>query len=199
MSKLKNILFVILSVLLVLPFNVMASQENVGQEANSGTEAPVEGEVTNKKVKVYFFRGDGCPHCEEAEAFFDVIKEQMGEYYEIVDYETWYNTENAELLQKIAEARDEDIKGVPYIIIGNKSWAGYSSDYDDEIVNTIKSEYEKEPDSRYDIMELVNTGKTNDMEEEEKSYAKDAMILVAILVVVAGVVTGIVVARKKTA
>ena len=37
-------------------------------------------------------------------------------------------------LQKIGKARDEDIQGVPYIIVGNKSWSGYSSEYDDEIV-----------------------------------------------------------------
>ena len=74
----------------------------------------------------------------------------------------------------------------------------YAIEYDDEIVKKIKSEYEKDPEERYDIIELVNTGKTNGIEEETKSYANDAMILVAILIVVAGIVTGIVVARKKT-
>ena len=93
---------------------------------------------------------------------------------------------------------NENVQGVPYIIVGNKSWSGYSSEYDDEIVKKIKSEYEKDPEERYDIIELVNTGKTNGIEEETKSYANDAMILVAILIVVAGIVTGIVVARKKT-
>lgn len=196
MNKFKTVLVVILSVFLVLPFGVLASQETSTDPANNNTPA---GEVEkDKKVKVYFFRGEGCPHCEEAETFFQSIQESYGDLYTIVDYETWYNTENADLLQKIGKARDEDIQGVPYIIVGNKSWSGYSSEYDDEIVKKIKSEYEKDPEERYDIIELVNTGKTNGIEEETKSYANDAMILVAILIVVAGIVTGIVVARKKT-
>lgn len=196
MNKLKTILVVILSVFLVLPFGVLASQETSTDPANDNTPT---GEVEkDKKVKVYFFRGEGCPHCEEAETFFQSIQESYGDLYTIVDYETWYNTENADLLQKVGEARGEDIQGVPYIIIGNKSWSGYSSEYADEIVKTIKSEYEKAPEERYDIIELVNTGKTNGIEEETKSYANDAMILVAILIVIAGLVTGIVVARKKT-
>lgn len=196
MNKLKTILVVILSVFLVLPFGVLASQETSTDPANNNTPA-VEVEK-DKKVKVYFFRGEGCPHCEDAETFFKSIQEPYGDLYTIVDYETWYNTENADLLQKVGEARGEDIQGVPYIIVGNKSWSGFSNEYDDEIVKTIKSEYEKDPEERYDIIELVNTGKTNGMEEETKSYANDAMILVAILIVVAGIVTGIVVARKKT-
>lgn len=196
MNKLKTILVVILSVFLVLPFGVLASQETSTDPANNDT--PAVEVKKDKKVKVYFFRGEGCPHCEEAETFFQSIQEPYGELYTIVDYETWYNTENADLLQKIGEARGEDIQGVPYIIIGNKSWPGFSNEYDDEIVKTIKSEYEKDPEERYDIIELVNTGKTNGIEEETKSYANDAMILVAILIVVAGIVTGIVVARKKT-
>lgn len=199
MNKLKIILVVMLSVFLVLPFSVLASQDSANEGTDSSTEIPV-AEEESKKVKVYFFRGEGCPHCADAENFFKVIEEPMGEYFDVIDYETWYDTDNADLLQKIGEARDETIKGVPYIIIGNKSWSGYSSEYDEEIVDTIKSEYEKDIDSRYDIMELVNTGKTNGVEEEEKkSYASEVMVLVAFLIVIAGIITGIVFARKKIA
>lgn len=195
MKKLKLFLAIIMC-LFAMPLAVLADEGNDENVEVTSGETEVQEEDT--RVKIYFFRGEGCPHCADAETFFDSIEEEYGQYYKILDYETWYNSDNADLLQKVGEARGEDIQGVPYIIIGNKSWSGYSSEYADEIVKAIKSEYEKDPEERYDIIELVNTGKTNGIEEETKSYANDAMILVAILIVVAGVVTGIVVARKKT-
>ena len=41
------------------------------------------------KVTIYFFRGDGCPHCADAEEFFDTIKNdnEYKDKFEIKDYE----------------------------------------------------------------------------------------------------------------
>lgn len=194
MKKFKLYLAIIMC-LLMIPFTVFADEADTDSNDEATTE---EKETTNeesKKVKIYFFRGEGCPHCAEAEEYFDSIKDEYGEYYEIVDYETWYNTENADLLQKVGEARNEKISGVPYILIGNKSWSGYSSDMNDEIISTIKSEYEKDVADRYDIMKLIDTGSTK---TEEKSNSGDVMALIIVLIVVAGISYGVVVARKKT-
>lgn len=147
----------------------------------------------DKEVNVYLFRGEGCPHCQEAEEFFDSIEEEYGQFFKLVDYETWYDTDNAELLEKVAEARKEDVEGVPYIIIGDKSWSGYASSYNESIIETIKAEYDKELSKRYDIMNLINSG-----EKIQKSYAGDVVILIITLVVVAGIVVGIIFARKRT-
>lgn len=195
MKKFKLYLAIIMC-LLMTPFTVFADENDTDSNNEVTTE---ETETTNeesKKVKIYFFRGEGCPHCAEAEEYFDSIKDEYGEYYEIIDYETWYNTENADLLQKVGEARNEEITGVPYILIGNKSWSGYSSDMNDEIISTIKSEYEKDVADRYDIMKLIDTGSTKT--EEEKSNSGDVMALIIVLIVVAGISYGVVVARKKT-
>ena len=192
MKKFKFILVILLA-LLILPFGVLAEEEEENTE-EATTEEVAEDKTTSNKVKLYFFRGEGCPHCAEAEDFFNSIQEEYGEYFEIVDYETWYNEDNAALLQKVGEVRDEEIGGVPYILIGNKSWAGYATDYDEEIKATIISEYEKDPADRYDIMDYVNGKK---VEKEDESYASDVLVLLAIIVVVGGIVTGIVFARKK--
>ncbi len=188
MKKFGLLLVVMLS-FLMLPFSVLAD-ENTNDGNNESSE-----ENVSKEVKVYFFYGDGCPHCANAEEFFDSIEEEYGELFELVAYETWVNSDNAALLEKIGEARDEVIGGVPYIIIGNKSWHGYGSDNDDEIIDTIKSEYETEVSERYDIIDLVG----NVDSSKKNDYSDDIMILIAILIVAAGVVTGIVFARKKTA
>lgn len=194
MKKFKLYLAIIMC-LLMIPFTVFADEADTDSKDEATTEEKDTNSEDSKKVKIYFFRGEGCPHCAEAEEFFDSIKDEYGEYYKIVDYETWYNTENADLLQKVGNARDEKISGVPYILIGNKSWSGYSSDMNEEIISTIKSEYEKDVADRYDIMELIDTDSTK---AKEKSKSGDVMALIIVLIVVAGISYGVVVARKKT-
>ena len=52
------------------------------------------------KINVYFFHGDGCPHCENATKFFDSIKKEYEKYYNLEKYEVWYNEENSNLMEK---------------------------------------------------------------------------------------------------
>ena len=168
MKKISLLLIVMLAVLL-LPFNTMAK---------------------SKKVNIYFFRGDGCPHCEEAENFFASIKEKYGKYFNLVDYEVWSNKSNAELMEKVAEERGEEADGVPYIVIGDHTWSGYQSDYDEAIIAEIKTLYDQNPNDRYDVMDEVNgNDKTN--------YFRDSMIALAFIVVIAGIIAGVYFTRKK--
>ncbi len=199
MKKL-GLLLVIMIAFLMLPFSVLADKSSSSSndvESNEEVEDDSEESDTGKEVRVYFFHGDGCPHCADAEEFFDSIEDEYGDLFEIVAYETWYDADNAALLEKVAAARDEDISGVPYIIIGNKSWAGYLSDFDDEIIEAIEEEYEVAVSDRYDIMNLVSFD--DDDSTANKSYSDDVMSLIVILIIGVAVVTGVVFARKKTA
>lgn len=195
-----SLLLVIMAVFLMLPFSVLADKVNTDsnvENSQNQENSKVEGEEEeSQEVNVYFFHGDGCPHCAEAQKFFDSIEEQYGHLFKLVAYETWYDSSNAALLEKVGEAREEDITGVPYILIGNKSWSGYASDFDEDIIKTIEDEYNKPVDERYDIMDLIDVD-NNDSEKED--YSDDAMILIVILVVAAAIVGGVVFARKKTA
>ena len=94
------------------------------------------------KVNIYFFWGNGCSHCEEQFAFLDDIQEEYGNYFNAYAFEVWYNQTNAEILADFAEANGDTVKGVPYTIIGEKSFNGFGS--------SIKSEYKKT------IIEQVN-------------------------------------------
>ena len=78
-------LLVILMMILVAPFAVFAEEEGDKKDT--------------KEVNIYFFRGQGCSHCAEAEEWFKSIEEELGDRFEIVDYETWYNEDNAELMK----------------------------------------------------------------------------------------------------
>lgn len=174
MKKLKYLVILLIAAL-IIPFTVHA-----------------EGEES-KEVKVYFFRGEGCSHCAEAEAWFQSIEEEYGSYFQVIDYETWYNRENSELMQRVAKARGEKAEGVPYIIIGNQSWNGFTESYGSEMIERIKSEFEKDVKDRYDIIKLLP-----EMEKEKDSTGSDILALVIILVVFGGICFGVYKARKKT-
>ena len=178
MKKLKYLL--VLIVALLLPIAVFAE----GEETTS---------TESKEVKIYFFRGEGCPHCEEAEEWFKSIEEEYGDYFQIVDYETWYNQENAELMQRVAEARGEEAQGVPYIIIGDKSWNGFAEDYEEEMLSQIKKVFAQDVNERYDVMKYLTTGK-----KKEEKGSSDVLALILILLVVGGIGFGIYKAREKT-
>lgn len=195
MKKIKLFLAIIMC-LFAMPLAVLAdegSDDNV--EVTSG-ETEIQEE--DNRVKIYFFRGEGCPHCADAEEFFNSIEEEYGQYYKILDYETWYNSDNAALLQKVGEARNEEISGVPYILIGDKSWSGYDDSFADDIKDTIKSEYEKAVADRYDIANYVDFTNAAGSVTEAAKKSNDAMVLIIILLAVAGITYGVVAARKKT-
>ena len=183
MRKLKYLLLLFVAVL-ILPLAVFAEEETTTEATDS------------KEVNVYFFRGEGCPHCEEAETWFESIEEEMGSKFNIVDYETWYNTDNAELMQTVAKARGEEAEGVPYIIIGDMSWNGFTEDYGDEIKDQINKVFEQNVDERYDIMKYIENPVSKNKKEDSSS--SDAVALLLIIIVAGGLGFGIYKARQKT-
>jgi glutaredoxin len=57
------------------------------------------------------------------------------------DYEVWYNDDNAKFMQDVATSRGEEVNGVPYIIIGDKSWKGFTDSYENAMLEEIKKVY----------------------------------------------------------
>ena len=55
-------------------------------------------------------------------------------------------------MDNIASFLKKEVGGVPFIIIGDKTYAGYGSSYDSEIKSTIKSLYNTSKSQRYDVM-----------------------------------------------
>ena len=190
--KVLKYLVVLLAIFLIMPFAVFAEEEASNNDENTTEEASSNDNSDSKKVNVYFFRGEGCSHCAEAEEWFDSIKEEYSEYYNLIDYEVWYNTDNSDLMQKVADARGEEAEGVPYIIIGDKSWNGFDSSYEEDMINQIKSVYAQDVKDRYDIMTLLTDSKTS----KKDSNASDILVLLTIIVVAGGIGFVIYKARK---
>ncbi len=213
----KNILLTIavLSMFLALPFNVSAKakadslEETINEEINTfdgqeGYEDYVktlkeadlsEYKESDDKVNVYIFRGSTCSHCLDAVAHFASIVKDEGKYFNVKTYEVWSNSDNNDLMNDAAnEIGDSEVSGVPYIVIGKKSWSGYAASYDDEMMKEIKSEYNKDKSKRYDVIKAVNGEATG----EKSSIAGDVISVVIIIAVIGLITYGIISARKKT-
>lgn len=98
----------------------------------------------NSKVTLYLFYGDGCPHCTEFEDFIDnqiVNNNELKNKVKIVKYEVWYNEANFNLGQTVATKLGTQFTGVPFYVIGDKTFSGYASSMNSSIIETIENAY----------------------------------------------------------
>ena len=113
-----------------------------------------------EKINVYMFYGDGCPHCHNAIDFFESIEEEYGKYFNLVKYETWYSHQNSKMMKNIATELKTDTNklGVPYIIIGEQTFLGYSEAYNEDIIKAIVDSYNNEEyvDRVQPVVNLIN-------------------------------------------
>lgn len=96
-------------------------------------QAPAPGDP----FVVYFFWGDGCPHCAEAEPFLAELVEKYPQI-ELRKYEVWYDEANQELFKKMGDAYGFEPKYVPTIFVGERNWQGYSASISREIRETVE-------------------------------------------------------------
>ncbi len=173
MNKIKYLL--VLALVLFLPFvvNVKADEENT---------------KSNDKINVYVFRGEGCPHCEEALEFFDSLSkdEEYKDLYKLVKYEVWYDEDNSKLMSKVAEALNTEANGVPFIVVGDKYFSGYSEAMSSEIKDAIKEQYEKK--DYKDIVKTVKAGEKVDAKKKESAFVPIIIVSVVALISVIGLI-----------
>jgi len=99
----KKILFAII-IFLMLPLNLSA-----------------------KEVNLELFYGKECPHCHHELKYLKMLEKQFGDNLKIKKYEVWYDKENAKLLADTRlKLKDKDSQGVPYTVISDNHFLGYS-------------------------------------------------------------------------
>ncbi len=82
--------------------------------------------IAQNPVNLYFFYGQGCPHCAGMEIFLEDMQEKYPTL-NIIRYEVYFNPENSLLLQQSCSALDANIEGVPTSIIGEQIYTGFSN------------------------------------------------------------------------
>lgn len=136
------------------------------------------------KVNVYVFRGEGCPHCEEAIEWFDNTlsnDEEYSKYYKLVKYEVWYDETNNELMKSVAKELGTEASGVPFIVVGEKYFSGFSSTSSPEqIKKAIKDAYENE--DYQDVVAAVKKGIS--IKKDDNTSILPIIVVSAIAIVV---------------
>ena len=90
------------------------------------------------KVTIYFFWGEGCPHCITQKPHLKDWQEKYGNKIEVKMFETWKNPENVKLFKEVSSAYGIQARGVPTTFIGEKYWIGFSSSMASEMENHIQ-------------------------------------------------------------
>lgn len=172
------IIFIMLLLILPLKTNALEYTSQTLEEACESEDIEfVHPNYTesSKKINVYLFRGSGCSHCHDFLEYLESIVEEDGQYFNVVSYEIWEDTNNDSLMTKALEFMgDSTDSGVPYIVIGNKSWVGYADSIKDEILSAIKTQYESE--TKFDLLEQLNV-------ETPKTTSSDNNGLIVLILV----------------
>lgn len=181
MKTLKKLFTLLLAITMLLPLTVRAENEQT--------------ETKKEPVKIYMFRGETCKFCEAALEWFDSIKEEYGDYFELITYEVWHNQENNDLMQEVSSYFGDNATGVPYIILGEYTYPnGFAADtklsdssdetMGDQLIARMKEIYNS--DERFDVMKELNN-------------KKDYSLVVGIVsgVIIIGIVAVAIISRKQ--
>ena len=189
------ILVMILLGLVFIPFSVKADEKKYTtlnlQEALK--EEEIAEEFTNYKpdkdaITVYLFRGNGCGYCRAFLTFLNSIADEYGKYFVLESYEVWNNQENASLMTEVSEYLDNPASGVPYIIIGDKVFAGYAAEYDDGIKTAITDLYNTKKSKRYDVFEEMKKHPKKSTESNNTNSNSMLIWMFAMVFVATGII-----------
>lgn len=165
------------------------------------------------QANVYIFHGDGCPHCANAENFFLSIK---GDYdFKLIGFEIFHNEANQNLMKDVGEHFKAEVSGVPYIVIGDKTFYGYTTLYNEDIIHAMNIEIKNNnandvvknyitDDANYSILldsstkSSEDTTKNNDKSdynddvEEVQKHVKKSVSKLLITMIIGGLAIGFV-------
>ena len=193
----KYITFLLL--ILLMPSIVLAasyeSQTLSDAIKDEGITGDLEGYDDNEeKPVIYLFRGKGCSHCYEflEYASSDLVKEK-GDKFRLVSYEVWNNEANAELMQKVSDYFKDDANGVPYIVIGEKTFNGYSKSMNKEIEEAIDKLNDSE--EKFDVLKKIDM--KSSVKKQKKSKQNNTFTIVFMLFAAVALILLVVTSFRK--
>jgi thiol-disulfide isomerase/thioredoxin len=139
----KKIIKYFILLICLLPLNAFALTNDYQDDIASIVNKPIEDD----KVNIYLFEGEGCPHCKQEKEWLETIKEKYPDQINVYEFEVWYNPSNSNLLSQVQTKLSSSAVGVPYTVIGNSFYSGFS--------DTVQSDMESKLDG-------IFTDDTND-------------------------------------
>lgn len=130
----KRIIKLILFLLLIIPTSTLALSKNYNDYVGKYYDIK-----NDDKVNIYLFYSKICPHCQKEEKYFETLKEKYQDKINIYTYEVTENKTNNEIMKSLKKELKENSQGVPFTIIGSKTFLGYDESLNERIENTIDS------------------------------------------------------------
>ena len=137
----KKIIFIMFFLLFLFPKTVFG----LSSEYEDILYNLVGEEIVEDKINVYFFYGDGCPHCAKEEVFLDSLEDKYGDSIQVFRYETWKDSHNTNMMfsaKKILGISEN--KSVPFTVIGTEYNLGFNDYVGEKIESQIASYLEIE-------------------------------------------------------
>lgn len=138
----KNKIVVLITVILSISIVVLISnnmKDNKEIKLTDMTENNIS--YSKEKINIYLFYGEGCPHCEELKNYLNSLDNKEKPYFNIYTFEVWNNSTNQQFMKESAKSLNKEVSGVPFLIIGNKTFEGYNESMNIKIKKAIKTEY----------------------------------------------------------
>lgn len=95
-----------------------------------GLIIPITVKAKDKEITIYMFRGNTCPHCEQALTYLKNNLDIIPDNVKFVTYEVYKNNGNATLLEKVEKHfnfAEKDLGSIPLFVVGNEYILGYST------------------------------------------------------------------------
>lgn len=186
----KKIILLAIALLIFIPTTVFASTQTKGLidtiKAANITPSIDESEYkeTDRQVTIYLFWGDTCNHCHEALEFINSLLSEYKDKIKMRSYELNNNIDNRTLQQKVLEWFEINKNGVPFMVIGESTFYGFTESSKEKIKMAIDDVYEQE--NRYDVFEEMKKGKpAKEQERDHKVWIVATVVIVLTTVIVA--------------
>lgn len=101
------------------------SKQSQGTEFARSHESDIN--LSSNKPNIYIFWGDGCPHCKALAKFISKLPAKTKDKVNIYSFEVWGDKDNKSFMKNFGKFLDQDVSGVPFTVIGDKIFDGYSS------------------------------------------------------------------------
>ncbi len=154
----KKLIFLL--VLLFLPVFVLA----ISKDYVDNTAKIVGVETEENKINLYLFHSADCSHCAEERKWLDEISNEYEEYLNIYQYEVTYDEDNMILMNEVLTQMHLVGNSVPFTILGDKYYRGFSDATASMIEGQIKeyAEIENNPNEvKIPILGNVNMKKVS--------------------------------------
>ncbi len=88
------------------------------------------------EARLYFFWGEGCPHCAAAEPVLADL-EQKHDGLEVLGFEIWNDEESLNLFLEMSHRHGFEASGVPAFFVGNQHWVGFGAGTEELIEEAV--------------------------------------------------------------